>query len=162
MDLDIDVGHHPGDRLPRGEGILADLGGGLAEDCDQRRLPGVGRADQDYLPRPLTIDRYRKTALAPSRLFRVVFQLGKPPLQIAAQVLRPLVLRDDGQHLLKRRQLLLGSLRLPEALLHLQILGGQIRRHAAPDRRPTSILNRVKSVSTSALPGRLALPFTHN
>ena len=104
---------------------------GVRQRPQQRRLPGVGRADQDPLARSLAphvpgINAMARAALA---VLALLLELGEAAPEICLKLLGALVLGQERHHLAQRLELLVVRRGLAEALLRVLVLGREIRRH---------------------------------
>src|SRR5262249_60622936 len=108
----------------------ADLAVRARERGMQRRLAGVGRADEAHLRRALAAHGERAaTRAALLRADELVPELLDARLDVGLEMLRSLVLGNRAQHLLQQVEALARLARGPVGLLRLLVLRGQVGRH---------------------------------
>jgi hypothetical protein len=128
------VGHHPGLGILGRERIGRDLCLGAREPRMQRRLADIRRPDQHDLRRALGPDHQRRTGPCPAPLgpLELFGQLPDAPLDVALEMVRPLVLRDYAEHLSQTLQALSRIARLTERAFRGLVLGREVGRHDGP------------------------------
>jgi hypothetical protein len=147
---DVLVGHHPGLRLARREGVVRDLGFGVGHPGDERRLSAVGRSDERDLPRALLGD---VVAVAARTLrLRLQLEFRDPRLDARLELLRPLVLGDDAQHLFERSDLIVRGLGRAESLLGLVVSRWKVGRHVSSTPVNQDTAKGVKGMGTFPKP----------
>ena len=123
----------PGCGDARRERVLGDLGMRVRERREERRTcPAFGGPTSTHCPAPSLLDVARVgPAVAALRDVRAL-----PPrawrgasCEVALELLRPLVLREEREHLAERVELLLVPGRLPVALLRRLVLRREVRGH---------------------------------
>ena len=128
LDRDILEWHHSRRRLPCRQRILGDLGFRVSQPRYERRLPPVGRADEDHLtgafPRNV-MARSASAGLVPG----LTLELRDARFEIGLDLLGAFVLGHFPQHLLQRGKPLLRSDCPPEAVLGCAVGGSEIRGH---------------------------------
>ena len=97
----------------------------------QRRLARVRRPEQRELRRALGPDHERRPAARPAPLgpLELLGPLLDPPLDVALEVVGPLVLGDHAQHLPEALEPLARVARLAERGLRGPVLGRQVGGH---------------------------------
>jgi len=127
------VGHHAGQRLSRGVGIVSHERLGPRQRIYQRRLAAVGRTDQDHLGGTFPLDIILGLALtlgaSPGRLADLRLELRYFGLHVGLEFVGTLVLGHEPQQLLSHSQLLprvgLGS----KLAFEFVVLWRQVGRH---------------------------------
>src|SRR2546427_12724851 len=110
---------------------------GRGERLEQRRLAGVGRADQHPLAGALAahVARIEAVTAAMLRVLAFLLELRDAVLEVGLKLVRALVLGKERHHLAQRLELLLVALRLAVALLGFLVLRGEIRGHGGGEYR---------------------------
>jgi hypothetical protein len=131
LKTNVFVGHHPGLGVLGRERIRRDLRPGAREPRMQRRLARVRRPDQRNLRRALGADHDGRAAASPALLgpLQLFGQLLDAPLDVALEMVRPLVLGDHAEHLSQPLQALPRVARLAEGSLRGPVLGREVGWH---------------------------------
>ena len=101
--------HHPGQGRARRERVLADLRVRVRERREERGLARVRRPEEDPLAGPLALhvaDLDPVSRPAARRVRGLVLELREALAEVGQHLLRPLVLREERDHLAQRLQLL--------------------------------------------------------
>jgi len=134
LNLHVFEGHHSRQGDARGEWICRHFRVGVGQCPHERRLPGVRRSDQDPLSGTLAphVPGVEALGSGAPRVLPFLFELGDAVSQIRLDLLGPLVLRKERQHLAERLELLAVRGCVAESLLRLLVLRGQVRWHGSP------------------------------
>ena len=130
LDLDVFEGNHAGLHAGGGEGVVTDLGVRVGQGLQDRGLAAGGRTREDELGGPFPAEPQGWAAAFPAGAVGLRLELGELALEISVQVIRPLVLGQEGDHVFETGDFLVDSGRLAKRLLRLSVLGSDIRRHS--------------------------------
>ena len=121
----------PGSGILGRERIRRDLGARARQAGMKRRLARVRRPEQWDLCRALGANHQRRTAVRPAPLgsLELFGEFLDATLDVALEMVGPLVLGDHAQHLPQRLQALPGVARLAEGGLGGLVLGREVGGH---------------------------------
>ena len=140
LEVHVLEGQHAGLGILRRQRIDRALRRGPREPGVQRRLAGVGRAEQRNLRGTFRPHHERRSTAGTTsfRPLQFLVEFVDAVLEVRLQVVRALVARDHAQHLAQAGEPFFRIARLAQCLGGGLVLGAEIGRHGGAFRQPAS------------------------